>query len=396
MSVETNLPRAVVEQNERAEALIASINESNVITENEPPNDGLPLDAPTKLDPESTDTNSQATSESNLEALNEVDQLIADAQSVNTDTPIQQPASTPIEGSVEHWQKIAESWEHKYQVLAGKYNKEIVSVREDAALRPEFDQLKQEKAALEQQIQALQLQLANQPKEQPTNTSALESQEVKELLTHLSNEYGDDLVNGFAQLIKASEQHTSQNFGNIAEQVQAVSSSVEDVKRDASATSQQQAQQLYTQKVGLLTEMLSKTGIDFKKVDDDPLFHEWLAKYDAESGKQRQRILMELFHSGELESVAGIYVSYIKESGTGSNVQTQQKPQQQNIVDFNEQVQVQSTAPKAEPEPLDPNIWTNADIKTFYEDVTKGRYSAEEIEKFERQIFAQLRDTQVS
>ena len=376
MSVHSSIPKVIADQGSRADALIASLNEQGA-------------DRPPTADSSFEQTTDPTPSNGSQEPVQNVDQLTTDAQPQEPVTPEPSTNPTPTEGSAEHWQGVAQSWEHKYQVLAGKYNKEIAAVRDNAALQPEFDHLKQEKAALEQQVQALTLQLANQPKEQPEHSSALESDEVKEILDHLSSEYGDDLVNGFAQLIKASEQNTSEHVGNLANKVEAVSSNVEKVERSASATSQQQAQQLYTQKVGVLTELLKSNGIDFKQVDDDPLFHDWLSKYEQDTGKQRQTILMELFHSGDLETVAGMYIAYIQASGTPQlNAPTPNTP----AVDFDEQVQIETNAPRNKPN-LDgePNKWDGESIAQFYQDVANKRYTPEEAQRLEREIFAQLR-----
>ncbi|MFM2625728.1 hypothetical protein [Vibrio owensii] len=205
MSVHTSIPKVIADQGSRADALIASLSEKEA---DRPPTADSPLEQSTDPTPIN----------GSQEPVQNVDQLTTDAQPQESVTPEPSTHPTPTEGSVEYWQGMAQSWEHKYQVLAGKYNKEIASVRDSAALQPELDHLKQEKAALEQQVQALTLQLANQPKEQPKHSSALESDEVKEILDHLSSEYGDDLVNGFAQLIKASEQTTSEHVGNLSQQ----------------------------------------------------------------------------------------------------------------------------------------------------------------------------------
>ncbi|MFM2625729.1 hypothetical protein [Vibrio owensii] len=175
----------------------------------------------------------------------------------------------------------------------------------------------------------------------------------------------------------------------LANKVEAVSSNVEKVERSASATSEQQAQQLYTQKVSVLTELLKSNGIDFKQVDDDPLFHEWLSKYESDTGKQRQTILMELFHSGDLETVAGMYIGYIQASGTP---QLNTPPPNTSSVNFDEQVQIETNAPRSQPNLDDkPNKWDSESIAQFYQDVANKRYTPEEAERLEREIFAQLR-----
>ncbi len=374
MSANLNVPRAVALQGEFAEKLISTLNEQNAPTGDVPDNPiNQEIEDPDKKLPDK---------EKNTNTPTDPPLAPSDA---NEPTPV----DLPQENTPEYWQNIAQNWEHKYAALAGKYNTEIEQQKHlFYSAKPEIDQLRVEKDKLEQTVRELQLQLVDKSKEAPKPTT-LQSPEIKELLNGLKEEYGEELVNGFMTIISAVDASAA----STATQLEAMNTTVENVRQTASATTQQQSQQIYMQKIAQLTQVLAQSGIDFKRVDDDPLFHEWLSKYDQITGKQRQSILMGLFEANELNSVAGMYAQYIQESGavySNLNASSLPKDEKPNLPDLNEQVQVEPKAPVNQELPLDKKIWTNQSIAQFYQDVAKGKYSKEKAASIEKEIFSQL------
>lgn len=389
MSDNLVIPKSVSKQGELADQIIAALQQAQV----EPPSD--------EHKPQERAANKPAENPQDKPNTDNSQQQNNDVQGkethpdIPTDPSLAPNANNPAPNgsatdTLEYWKNVAANWEHKYAALAGKFNKEIEQQKHlFYSAKPELDQLRVDNKQLEQTVQELTLQLAD--KSQGTmNSSSLDSPEITDLLTGLKEEYGDELVSGFMKIISAVD-------ANAASKLETMNTTVEDVRQKASATTQQHEQQVYQHKISQLTDLLAKSNIDFKRVDDDPLFHEWLSKFDAQTGQQRQQILMSLFHANELNSVAGMYAEYIKDSGAvySNNAHPPVDPlqSQQRVakVDLNEQVQIQTNAPVNTELPADKKIWTGQQIADFYTNVSKGKYSKEEATKLEREIFEQLK-----
>ncbi len=392
MSDNLVIPKSVSKQGELADQIIAALQQAQVET---PPSDENQPQESAANKPNENPQDKPITD--NSQQQNNVAQGKETPPDIPTDTPLAPDAnnptpSDPATDTPEYWKNVASNWEHKYAALAGKFNKEIEQQKHlFYSAKPELDQLRADKEQLEQTVQKLTLQLADKSQGN-SKSSTLDSPEIMELLTGLKEEYGDELVSGFMKIISAVD-------ANAASQLETINTTVEDVRQKASATTQQHEQQIYQHKIGQLTDLLAKSSIDFKRVDDDPLFHEWLSKFDPQTGQQRQQILMSLFHANELNSVAGMYAEYIKDSGAvysnnaNPPVEPLQSQSQQPVakVDLNEQVQIQTNAPVNTELPADKKIWTGQQIADFYTNVSKGKYSKEEATKLEREIFEQLK-----
>ncbi|MCX8941273.1 hypothetical protein [Vibrio parahaemolyticus] len=109
---------------------------------------------------------------------------------------------------------------------------------------------------------------------------------MSERLQNLRDDYGDELVDG---LLGEFEQMTQQT--------------AEQTMRDNFAT-----------KKALIADQLSREGIDFEQVNNDPLFHQSLAKFDPNTGTQRQQDLTNAFNSGDFNTVKSIFRDYVNGS----------------------------------------------------------------------------------
>ncbi len=394
-----NIPNSVVKGGEQADQLIAALSAGNTdllegtatgeeqssagqVETQEPSTQGVTLDS--GIDSQSTTDNEQQVS-------------IDGSKTVR--------GSAPQEETVEYWKEQAGNWEHKYQSLAGKYNKEIEQQKlHYFSAKPELDQLKVKNEELESTVQTLESQIAQMQKEKPSQPEGIfESAEMKERLAQIAETYGDDLANGMRMLIEtgvnSASALTSTQIDDLSQKVNTVESKVEDVKHEASAAAQEQDKQaVWDSKIEKLSTVLEGIGINFKQVDEDERFHAWASKFDSETGTKRLSLMMALLDSEEYESVAGMYAQFVeqnseafKESNLSQSEATQEPKQEPtHAPNFQEQVQVQSTAPVREGIPKESPKWTSEAISKFYRDVATGnKYSREEAERIEQEIFAQ-------
>lgn len=234
-----------------------------------------------------------------------------------------------------NWEERALKAEQRYQVLQGKYNKEIQEVRQQSN-EHEVSTLKNEIAQLRQQL----TDAAAKPAAPMVGAS----------LDELREDYGSELIDGLRAAIMAE-----------------VNSHVSNVQRDVQQDS-------FATKQALLSQRLAGHSIDFQSVNSDPLFHEWLSKFDPNTGVQRQQTLTDLFNRGQIDATAAMFTDFVS-GGT----------QQTNASPFNQHVQQPTTAPAA-PIPQPAPAYSPAQIAQFYSDWARGKYTAEEANRIEREI----------
>ncbi len=380
----SNIPSQVARQSEAADALINALSGN---TSTEAPDTGV-IDNQQQATETVTDVNDNTVITDG--------KAMPDPQSVVTESaPVTAVETAQQQGNVEYWKQQAETWEHRYGVLQGKYNKEIAGVNQksesDAA---ELDQLRRKCFGFEQQVQQLTSQLEELNKEKLKEESNIfKDPKVMENLAKLDDEFGPE----FSSTIKAILEANNEKVDSRLDQLKQDKPVEPQVTEPQSSVTPPSSGMTTQEKMDVVNNKLKDKGIDFSRVDSDPLFHDWLSKYDSESGIQRQQQLMNLFGNNEFDSVAGMYISYVQESNimnqnANTQVPTQEPvatPQGQPVTDFSEQVQVQTTAPTGDiVQPATP-IWTEDKISQFYADVTKGnKYSQAEADRIEREIFA--------
>lgn len=265
------------------------------------------------------------------------------------ETPTEAPAPAPAFGEEIDWKARAEKAEQRYQVLQGKYNKEVVEAKNNGGNDAEVTNLRNQVATLQQQLQELQSQPAPAPVQDPNAPS---DEQIRE-------DYGDELIDYMDR--KAAQV--------AARQVQQVQQTVQ---KDSFAT-----------KKTLLANRLAASAINFAQVDNDPVFHDWLKKFDVNTGEQRQTRLMNSFNSGDMDATAAMYIEFVQ----GGNSTPSQN------VNFDDHVQQPTHAPARQQTPQGNAraMYTPQMIQDFYANKRKGRYSKEEAARIEKEIFASMK-----
>lgn len=263
-----------------------------------------------------------------------------------------------------------QTWEAKYKVLQGKYNAEVPKMRDEIqSLKQQLDRAPLDAAEHQQQISQLTQQIE-------TLTGQLEAKnqpDGDDIDALISEEYGPELS---AHIRKAIEKHTSKpvQTGN---DVSDLKKTVENIQR-ANEQTQHQA------KMTSLEAMLKADGIDFSQMDSDPLFHEWLAGEEGQSGQARQSFLEHHFASGDLKRAAAFYIAFKAQERSSFD-----KNPLGNHVDAAQR----HSAPDSGTEP---ETWSATDIERFYADVRKGRLTQAEINKYEQSLARAMQEGRVT
>lgn len=243
-----------------------------------------------------------------------------------------------------------QTWKAKYEVLKGKYNAEVPRLRaqlqeaQDASNNVDISQYQTRINELEKQVSDLTAQQGQ------NNNSDITNDDIER---KLADEYGDDFAGMIVNLIaKKGGGGSDQGYKQLHDKV-------DKLEQDNAKTQQEAAQQLYANKIKSLTEILKAKNINFKEVDEDPLYHEWLEQHMPQTGMPRQHFLQRNFANNDLNAVAQFYIDFkAHERSTFNN---------NPLADH-----VDAAGDHGAPDSgSDEDTWTVTEMQAFYADVRK-------------------------
>jgi hypothetical protein len=296
------VPQAVIEMEQRANALIQSMNEGGA----QPP---TPAPAPPAQAP-----------------------VAAPAAPQPQPTPQSQPpASAPA----------ADTWEHRYSVLQGKYNAEVPKlVGQVSELTRKVDELTRLNAGLSEQLKNAPVQPLVRPED--------------------VEEHGESMVD----LIRRAAR----------EELQAATSKIDELSRELDAIkgpAQKATQQSFLTKLGELVP-------DWGQINDDASFHRWLLEPDELSGEIRQTLLDRAHGALDGDRAAKIFTAFKRARETWAASATDALSQQV----------VPNTGSAGAPptQSVQGKVWTRAEINDFYTKVRTGQLKGPEAAAIETDI----------
>lgn len=235
-------------------------------------------------------------------------------------------------------------WQHRFNVLQGKYNNEL------PALRQENETLRQQVADKDTRVKELEQQA---PADSGTGVS-------DDQLAKFKQEFGEDLVT-FVERMVSQQKPATPDDGKQSREL------TERLER-LEAENQEDAQARFW--MGL-----EKAVPNYREINNDAKFHQFLASFDPQSGKQRQQMLVEAQQNLDAKGVADVFQLYLDQAGRTERPAVPE-----------EQVEPRTT--RATQAPQGKQQWTRSEINQFYRDKTAGRYGAEEAQRLEADIFA--------
>ncbi|MCC5904042.1 MAG: hypothetical protein JJT87_19195 [Halomonas sp.] len=277
---------------------------------------------------------------------------LGDTEKPDSTAPDAQPANQPKDEPKPESQD-ALYWQHRFQVLQGKYNSEL------PALRTENEQLKQQIAEKDRRLQ-----------EQEQKASATDNSGITdEQLAHFKQEYGEDLVTFIERM--AQPKAAPVDTGNTQELQQRLDRLEADKQEDAEAR---------------FWMNLEQAVPNYRQVNSEAAFLQFLNQFDPQTGQQYQQALSQAQQSLDAKGVADVFKLYLNQAAP--------KPQEKRTVP-DEQVEPRTTKAAPTPQSQGKRLWTGADITQFYRDKTAGRYSADEAQRLEADIFAAQRESRI-
>ena len=256
-------------------------------------------------------------------------------EAAEDDKRSQEPEPKPEEAKPESY------WENRFNVLQGKYNAEV------PALQQKVHDLESQVQQRDRQIE----ELKTAQSQSSSDTSGI----PEEQLEKFKDEFGEDLVDFVKRM-------TSRDTGH--------NPKVDELERKVSQFEQEKRQNAEATFWTALKDLVP----NYLTLNNDPAFHQFLAGFDPQTGKQRQQTLSEAQQALDAGQVAGVFKAFIDQS---------QQPQKPQIPE--DQIDPQTS--RATETPQGQTMWTRAQISQFYRDKTQGKYGRDEAQRLEADIF---------
>jgi hypothetical protein len=265
--------------------------------------------------------------------------------------PVQQPAPAPVQTAEER----AAALEHRLSVLQGKYH------AEGAALRAQLEQ-----------TNSLVKDLLTRPAPAPAApVPAPVQQSDEEILLSLGvkpkqiEEYGAELLMLMARI----------GSSTVTPQIQALAQEQAQLRQQAQGIAGVQNQNSQQAVYAALNEKVPA----WSAINHSEEFKDWLSKVDVFSGVSKHTSLLDAFKKFDATRVVAIFQAYEQESAGRSAAPPAVDPA--TLIT----PQPRGQAPVA-PEGSGKKIWSEAEIRDFYQRVRKKKVSPEEYESTQRDL----------
>lgn len=279
--------------------------------------------------------------------------------------------SAPAEQGRTGTTKDEQTTEQRYRTLQGMYNADT------ARLRAENNQLSQRVGQLEQLISTL-----SAPQQAPAQAA------VEKLITDKDvEEYGDSIE----VMRRAAREELSARDREIAELKKLVMQMQTNVVPKVESVAQRQAlnaEQMFWSE-------LSAEVPDWREINADQNFHNWLLEIDPLSGMPRQTFLDNAQNQLDARRVAGFFRTW-QSMNSGSVAQqtrtTSASQLEKQVMPGRGRTASSATTGN------EAKAYSRTDVAKFFDDVRKGLYKGREQERdrIERDIFAAQREGRIT
>lgn len=311
-------------------------------------------------------------------AQDEIDNLLHEVE------PQDEPKAKPTADVTElHPQPESEvkverkDWKQKYSVLKGKYDAEVPRLSE--SLREANSRI----ARLEDKIAEVATQTIKPPVDEPR--ADFTPEEIAD--------YGEDLLDVMGRKARSIVEQ------EYRPQINQLQTELSTMKTQLGETGQKVAKQ----ETNEVFAQLDATVKDWRNINVDPEFHEWLDQADPYSGQTRKDLMLQAFNRKHAHQVKAFFDGFMKENAVVVPQAADSQPSgqggmQESRLDLGNYVAPgtpkgggQAGAPKEK------RSWTNAEIGRFYGQVQKGHYKnrPEDKARIEADIVAATREGRI-
>lgn len=255
-----------------------------------------------------------------------------------------------------------ENWEHKYNVLKGKYDSEIA-------------QLSGQLNMASDRIGSLERLLANMSQQPPQQMQPAAPAPGQRLVTpEEEQEYGRGMVDFVTRAARDA-------WGPERAQMQQTIDNLSAQLRQTGATVQQDARSRTEQ-------ALDQNVPDWRVINSSPAFLAWLAQPDVFSGHPRMQLLREAYEKNDSGRVQKFFTTF-KQEDSATNP-TALLPPAPLAPQVDPATLVAPGAPRGGSPGADApggkRLWTQREIAEFYDQKRRGKVPADEAARVERDI----------
>ena len=255
----------------------------------------------------------------------------------------------------------AAKWEHKYNVLKGKYDKEV-------------PRLQHQNNSLQSQIGDLQEQM-NELLSRPVQTP--EAHQSQHLRPEEIEDYGADMID---VVKRAAREEFEPMIGTLREEN-------ERLRQLLGGVQQQSVMNVRERMLGQLDEAVPK----WRELNQHPEFLGWLENLDAYSGERRLDMLRQAFDKNNTARVVAFFKGFLNENAAFS---TSREPgsnaaPQVGLDTLVAPGRVSGDSQNRAQEGQPGHTWTQNEIQEFYRDVNRGTYrnNPDQRSRLENDIF---------
>ena len=317
------------------------------------------------------------------EAVQELYKELNNEQAQDESADVKEDADSVKEQAVQsepQEQVVAENQEdetvgQRYKTLQGMYNAEVPRLH--AERRELSDRVNQ----LEQLLSTMQQQ-PNKPEE------SIPEEPAPKLVTDADvEEYGES-IEVMRRVSKEETLAAQKKLEALEKQIESLQSNV--IPR----VEQVAASQVKTSEQAFWSE-LSTTVPDWRDMNDNQDFQNWLLEIDPLTGISRQTYLEDAQRNLDVGRVSNFFNTWKENNGGVSNAQPNRKAQAST--ELERQVSPGKSKSTGKPKSNSGKTYSTDDIKSFFDEVRKGNYrnKEEERDRIERDIFAAQREGRI-
>lgn len=293
------------------------------------------------------------------------------------------PAPTPLP---------QEGWEQKYKVLQGKYNAEVPRLQ--SQVRDQTDEVRR----LRDQVTATQNLLASLGPQRGAPASAPAAatppQPTRLVKDEEVREFGADLIDVMRRVVREEQ---ASLLPEIDRRVAPVVRRVDEV---AHATQQVGTRMARADQLSVL-EQLDAQVPNWKQLNEDANFLDWLDQTDPYAGVQRGQLLKQAYQAHDGPRVVAFFSGYQKEHAAVSPPAPPAAPASAAAPQKRLEQFVAPGTPKTgtagTQDGSGKRVWTRDEISGFYSSVQAGRFkgTSEQRKAIEADIFAAQREGRI-
>jgi hypothetical protein len=281
----------------------------------------------------------------------EIDSLLDEVQASETE-----PKTQPEKASVTELRPASEvertDWKQKYSVLQGKYDAEVPRMAQD--LREANARI----AKFEEKLTELAT-----PKTQAVESSqdVFTKEEIED--------YGEDLLDVIG---RKAEQVANQKFMPV---ISGLRQEVAKLELRLGETGQKIAKQ----ETNEVFALLDKEVKDWRTLNTDAAFNDWLDAIDPFTGQTRKNLMLTAFEAKNAPRVKAFFEGFLKENAAvtpaSAEAPSAQGGAMTSRLDLGDYVA--PGTPKSGGQagaPKEKRIWSSKEVGRFYSDIQKGHY----------------------